>query len=121
MTTERDQGLNSAQERPDSPEIDSGRIQYGRRDNDWLQEGPYAGRGPRGYQRSDERICEDICEGLTWHGAIDAGEVEVSVRDREVTLAGSVESREAYKLAENIARSVSGVREVRNRLGVRAG
>src|SRR5215470_8212273 len=26
--------------------------------------GPYAGRGPRGYQRSDERIREDVCERM---------------------------------------------------------
>src|SRR5882672_12103971 len=34
--------------------------------------GPYVGYGPRGYQRTDERIHEDVCERLTAHGALDA-------------------------------------------------
>ncbi|HKG25339.1 MAG TPA: hypothetical protein VKB09_06800, partial [Thermomicrobiales bacterium] len=30
----------------------------------WTGEGSFFGRGPRGYQRSDERIREDVCEVL---------------------------------------------------------
>src|SRR5215471_11804457 len=45
--------------------------------------GQHTGRGPKGYQRSDERIREDICERLTQHSAIDAGEIEVEVKNCE--------------------------------------
>jgi len=44
------------------------------------QRGPHAGRGPKGYQRSDERIREDVCDRLTEHPAIDASEIEVEVK-----------------------------------------
>lgn len=118
MSFERNRGLNSGQERPEDASIDNGRVQFGQQDSDWLQEGPYAGLGPSGSQRSDERICEDVCEGLTWYEAIDVRQIQVSVVDREVTLAGTVESEEAYRMAENIALAVSGVRTVHNQLDV---
>jgi hypothetical protein len=38
--------------------------------------GPHAGRGPKGYQRSDERIKEDICDCLTRDPDVDASEIE---------------------------------------------
>lgn len=78
----------------------------------------YAGRGPRGYQRSDARIYEDICEQLTDHQEIDPSDVEVSVNNGEVTLTGAVESRYAKHLIQDIADSVPGVREVHSRLHV---
>ena len=77
-----------------------------------------AGRGPRGYQRSDARIYEDLCERLTDHQEVDPSEVEVSVSNGEVTLTGTVESRYAKHLIQDIADSVSGVREVHSRLHV---
>jgi hypothetical protein len=61
--------------------------------DDFYQSGAYAGRGPRGYRRADERIREDICERLTYHPEIDASEMEVTVSNSEVTLTGTVESR----------------------------
>jgi hypothetical protein len=85
----------------------------------WLIPGPFSGRGPRGYQRSDERIREDVCDRLTQHGQIDAGEVDIQVSDCEVTLTGSVNSREAKRMAEDTAESVAGVREVHNQLRVK--
>ncbi len=80
--------------------------------------GQFAGRGPRGYQRSDDRIKEDVNDRLTEHGDIDASDVEVDVQNGEVTLRGTVDSRHAKRLAEDIADSVSGVRDVRNELRV---
>ncbi len=48
---------------------------YGRR-----AQGPHAGRGPKGYRRSDDRIREDVNERLTEHPQIDATEIEVTLR-----------------------------------------
>ena len=80
--------------------------------------GPYAGRGPKGYRRSDERIHEDVCERLTEHPAIDASDIEVSVTDSDVTLTGRVESRAVKHLTEVMVETVSGVKEVHNQLRV---
>jgi hypothetical protein len=80
----------------------------------------FAGRGPRGYQRKDERILEDVCERLTEHSDIDASEIQVEVENGEVTLSGSVEDRWTKRAAEDTAYDVSGVREVHNRLRMRA-
>jgi osmotically-inducible protein OsmY len=75
------------------------------------------GRGPKGYRRSDERIKEDVNDRLS-EGYLDASEIEVIVMNAEVTLTGSVDSRENKRLAEDIAESVSGVSNVENRLRV---
>jgi osmotically-inducible protein OsmY len=89
-----------------------------RRRADEIRRGIYAGRGPRGYQRSDERIREDINDRLTDDWYIDASDVEVVVNKNMVTLSGRVESREEKRRAEDIAESVSGVTDVSNQLRV---
>jgi hypothetical protein len=76
------------------------------------------GRPPRGYQRSDDRIREDICERLM-EGPVDVGDVEVTVRDGEVTLSGTVEERWEKRAIEDIAAHVRGVHDVHNRVRVR--
>lgn len=81
--------------------------------------GPYCGRGPSGYRRSDDRIAEDINERLARHGLIDATDVEVSVADGIVTLTGMVEGREAKRIAEDIAEDCSGVKQVINQVRTR--
>jgi hypothetical protein len=86
----------------------------------WRVPGPYTGRGPKGYQRSDERIREDISDRLTAHGEIDASDIEVRIQAAEVTLIGFVDSRAAKRVAEDIAEDVPGVREVHNQLRVRS-
>ena len=83
--------------------------------------GPHAGRGPRGYQRSDERIREDVCDILCGHGYIDASEIEVTVLNGEVTLIGVVRERPEKRMAEDAVEQVSGVREVHNQLRVSPG
>lgn len=80
--------------------------------------GPYVGRGPKGYARSDQRIYEDVCERLMRFGHVDATEVEVEVRDREVTLTGWVADREQKRLAEDLADGVPGVIDVHNRIRI---
>lgn len=86
----------------------------------WWIAGPHAGRGPRGYQRSDERIREEINDRLTAHGYIDATDVEVRIQNGEVTLTGFVDSRDAKRAAEDVAEDVHGVREVHNQLRIRS-
>lgn len=78
----------------------------------------FAGRGPRDYKRSDDRIREDISDRLTDDPRVDASEISVQVKEGEVTLAGTVESRDQKRRAEDVAESVSGVREVSNELRV---
>lgn len=80
--------------------------------------GNYAGRGPRNYRRSDERIREDVSEELTRHPGIDASEIDVHVQDGEVTLSGTVRDRDTKYLAEDVAESCAGVTEVRDELRV---
>ena len=81
----------------------------------------FAGRGPKGYRRSDARIAEDVNERLTWHPDIDASDIEVRVASGEVTLSGIVEDRRAKRLAEDIVEDVVGVSDVHNELKVRHG
>jgi len=87
----------------------------------WMVPGPHTGRGPRGYQRNDARIEEDICERFTRHGQLDASDIQVMVENGEVTLTGMVESRQAKRLAEDILDSISGVKDVHNQLRVQQG
>jgi osmotically-inducible protein OsmY len=87
----------------------------------WAMAGPHTGRGPRGYQRSDDRIKDDICERMSQHGQLDASDIEVRVMNGEVTMEGTVTDRQAKRLAEDIVESVSGVREVHNQVRVTQG
>ena len=84
----------------------------------WLVPGPHSGRGPSNYRRSNERIKEDVCERLTYYGQLDASNIEVEVENSEVILKGTVDSRRSKRMAEDIAESVSGVRDIHNQLRV---
>ncbi|HET9344876.1 MAG TPA: BON domain-containing protein [Candidatus Limnocylindrales bacterium] len=78
----------------------------------------YAGLGPKGYQRSDQRIQEEISDRLMADDRIDASDIEVQVTDGEVTLSGRVDDRAAKRRAEDLAESVMGVRDVMNQVRV---
>ncbi len=80
--------------------------------------GPYTGAGPRNYQRSDERILDDVQERLTRHGQLDASDMIVRTENGDVTLEGTVATRRMKHLAEDIAASVPGVIDVHNDLKV---
>ena len=80
--------------------------------------GPHRGKGPKGYQRSDERIREDVCDRLGEHPMIDASDIDIRVEGSEVILTGTVENKEDKRRAEDIAESVYGVRNVQNQLKV---
>jgi osmotically-inducible protein OsmY len=88
-----------------------------RRMDEWRSLG-YVGRGPRGYRRSDERIKEDVNDRLTDDPYLDATDIEVGVDDGVVTLSGTVSGRSDKRRAEDLAESVSGVKDVNNRLRV---
>jgi osmotically-inducible protein OsmY len=89
-----------------------------RREQDRRREGQHRGKGPKGYQRSDERIKDDINDRLSDDAFVDAGNIEVTVVNGEVTLTGTVSDRSEKRRAEDIADDVSGVKNVEVRLRV---
>jgi osmotically-inducible protein OsmY len=94
---------------------------FGDRDAERRRQEDYRGRGPKGYRRSDDRVREDVNDRLADDSMVDATEVEVNVSNGEVTLSGSVDSRDARRRAEDIAAGVSGVSYVQNNLRVQRG
>ncbi|WP_141734138.1 BON domain-containing protein [Oligoflexus tunisiensis] len=99
---------------------------WGRRSFDQQSQQPFhyneqKNRWPKSYKRSDERIKDDIHEELIRHGRIDASDIEVQVKDGEVTLTGQVTSRHDKRIAEELAEKVLGVHDVQNQLRVRSG
>ena len=89
-----------------------------RRRMDEQRGGQHRGRGPKGYTRSDDRIREDVNDRLSDDPFVDASEIEVSVSSCEVTLTGTVDSRDAKRRAEDIAEQVSGVKHIQNNIRV---
>jgi osmotically-inducible protein OsmY len=79
----------------------------------------HRGRGPKGYKRSDGRIEEDVNDRLTDDPYLDASDIQVSVKDSEVTLSGTIRRREDKRRAEDLAELVSGVAHVQNNLRVK--
>lgn len=78
----------------------------------------HRGSGPQNYKRSDERLLEDACERLTHDRFVDAKNINVTVSDNEVTLDGTVESRQAKRRAEDCIDDITGVKHVQNNLRV---
>lgn len=85
-----------------------------RRRMDQQQRGGHYGRGPQGYTRSDERIREDVNDRLTDDWQVDASNITLEVSKGEVTLNGTVDSRDAKRRAEDLAENCSGVKHVQN-------
>jgi hypothetical protein len=80
--------------------------------------GAFRGVGPKGYARSDDRVREHVCDALMDDPQLNAADIEVEVKDGEVTLSGSVESRQAKRHAEDLAEQATGVKDVHNRLRI---
>ncbi|MGY8525524.1 BON domain-containing protein [Paracidovorax citrulli] len=76
--------------------------------------------GPKGYQRSDERIHEAVCERLAYADGLDLSDVTVQVNGSVVKLTGSVRSRSEKFDIEDIADNVYGVTDVENEIRVRS-
>ena len=85
---------------------------------DTLLELSHRGRGPKGYQPSDERLTEIICERLTEDPFIDASEVTVRVDNGEVILEGRVDVRQQKFAIEDVISDIAGVTDIHNRLSV---
>jgi osmotically-inducible protein OsmY len=80
-----------------------------------------ARRAPKSYQRSDERLKEDIYERLINRWDLDSTEVTVRVSNGDVTLEGSVPDRRTRHEIENLADDAHGVKEIHNNLRVDQG
>ena len=93
------------------------RGQYGGQSSYGGQSGLHRGKGPKGYQRSDERLKEMICERLRDDPEIDPSEVTITVQGGKVTLEGTVDSRHAKNAIEDVAEQF-GVQDVQNNLRV---
>ncbi|MDB5494469.1 MAG: hypothetical protein JWP86_1806 [Phenylobacterium sp.] len=81
----------------------------------------FRGMGPKGYKRADERINDEAHERLTDDAWLDATNISISVSGGEVTLSGTVNSREAKHRAERVIEDISGVNHVQNNLRVDRG
>ncbi|RIH85529.1 BON domain protein [Calidithermus terrae] len=81
--------------------------------------GQHYGKGPKGYQRSDERIREEVSDRLMEAWDVDASDIEVQVSGGEVTLTGTVTDRQQKRRAEEIAEMCTGVRDVQNNIRVK--
>lgn len=115
-------GLPTTQWRRDADSEQFDDLVYGGRSFERRQatqsRGEFSGRGPRGYLRSDDRIREDVCQCLTDDAHIDASNIEVAVKDREVMLTGTVTSRMQKRHAEDLIERLPGVRDVINSIRV---
>ncbi len=100
------------------PQMFDGRNQGYRNPEAQYRASSAAGKGPKGWKRTDERIHEDVCQILEHDHLVDATEIEVTVKDGIVTLSGHTETRPVKRRAEDLIESVSGVRDVRNELAV---
>jgi hypothetical protein len=84
----------------------------------WQPRRGFAGRGPKDYQRSDERIREEISDRMTDDDSLDASDITIQVKGGEVTLTGTVSCRDDKRRAEDLAEGISGVREITNNIRV---
>jgi len=83
-----------------------------------MSRGTSGKRGPKGWQRSDERMKEDICERLYHQEHIDSSEVTVEVSEGKVTLDGTVKDRHMKHAIEDLIDGIPGVKDIDNRVRV---
>ncbi|ADY27345.1 transport-associated protein (plasmid) [Deinococcus proteolyticus MRP] len=78
--------------------------------------GSFRGKGPKGHQRSDERIREEVNDALEDAHNVDASDIEVTLQGGEVTLTGTVADRAQKRAAADCVEHLRGVRDVHNHL-----
>ncbi|MBC7926508.1 MAG: BON domain-containing protein [Bryobacteraceae bacterium] len=81
-----------------------------------LQSSGHSGRGPKPVPRTDARIHEEVSEELLHSPHVDASEIEVELASGQVTLTGTVSSREQKREAGECAWRVRGVQDVHNQI-----
>ncbi|MBI5616755.1 MAG: BON domain-containing protein [Gammaproteobacteria bacterium] len=81
----------------------------------------FHGVGPQGYERSDDKLKEMVCERLTEDSEIDPSQVHVEVSRGEVTLTGQVRDRETKFRIEDLVDKCGGVKEIHNNVRVQSG
>jgi osmotically-inducible protein OsmY len=74
--------------------------------------------GPKNYQRSDDRISEEIVQRLVRAIRIDSSGITLEVRNGRVRLEGSVPERWMKCAIENVTATVWGVEDVENQIRV---
>jgi BON domain len=89
------------------------------READWRSVERRYPPGPKGYQRCDERLREDISERLMQAHYIDSSEVTVAVSGAKVVLEGTVPQRRMKHAIEDLADACPGVLDIDNRIRVR--
>jgi hypothetical protein len=92
--------------------------QNARETRELRQDAQHRGKGPKGYVRTDERITEEVNEKLTEDGYVNANDIEVQVKNGDVILSGTVQSRQEKRRAEDIIERISGVKDVENKIKV---
>jgi hypothetical protein len=76
----------------------------------------HSGKGPKNFSRTDELLREEVCEAFLMNPDLDPENLDVSVYEGIVTLTGYVRIREDRYLAEDLARDVTGVKDVVNQI-----
>jgi BON domain len=89
------------------------------RQPDWREDVPRYPPGPKGYQRSDERLREDISERLMQARYIDSSDVTVEVSGAKVVLEGTVPERRMKHAIEDLVDACPGVQDIENRIRVK--
>jgi hypothetical protein len=82
------------------------------RDRELALRGGHRGKLPMNFAHSDERLREKICEMLADHDLIDPSNVDVKVKDGDVTITGSIEDRHQRRLIDDMVTNVPGVQDV---------
>lgn len=86
--------------------------------DNWDPPGPLAGKSPEALTRPDSAIRAEIYDRLALEAPFDTKDIEVLVKDHQVTLRGAIHSKVHRRRVEEITNSVSGVEAVHNNLTV---
>lgn len=92
---------------------------YGQNTSLYREGRNHHGKGPKNYQRSDERILEDIYERIAADWNLDVHDVDIKVEAGVVHLAGEVRDRSFRHRIEDITEAVRGVTSIENKIRIK--